>query len=563
MMDPEKNALSPRGELEPARDGFQKGVATEEIELLALSAYLSGPNDDYMMTLNRAHRLYVDAGERLRAVRCAFWLGLLLILRGELGRAAGWFARARRLLAREEQDCAEHGYLLLPVALQHLYAHDWDTAYVTAAQAADIGDRFCEPDLTACARYFQGRARTKQGQVSEGLTLLDEVMIAATSGELSPLITGLVYRSVIESCRQIYAFDRVREWTAALTRWCRLRRDMAAFTDFCKVHRMEIMHLCGAWSDVIEEARVCVERSQTAPHRTLAEVLYQQAEAHRLRGEFPAAEEAYRRASQSGLDPQPGLALLRASQGRLDAASVAIRRSLIPVTDPLERTRYLPAYIEILLAEEKISEAREATRELEETALCFGTEGLNAIAASARGAVDLADGDAEPALNSLRHAWRAWRKFDAPYLAARVRVLVALAYDALGNKEACQIELAAARTTFDELGAAPDLARVDSFSCRAVSVEQSVLTRRELQVLRLVAGGHTNKAIAAELVLSEKTVDRHLSNIFAKIGVSSRVAATVFAYEHRLIRSVCIADPGGHGISLRKHKRGRTGIPYP
>jgi DNA-binding CsgD family transcriptional regulator len=237
-------------------------------------------------------------------------------------------------------------------------------------------------------------------------------------------------------------------------------------------------------------------------------------------------------------------------------ASAAIRRSLIPVTDPLERTRFLPAYIEIMLAAEKVLEAREATRELEETALCFGTEALNAIAAGARGAVNLAEGAARPALDSLRHAWRVWRKFNAPYMAARVRVLVALAYSALGDNDAFELELAAARTIFDELGAAPDLARVDSFSCRAESAQQSGLTPRELQVLSLVASGKTNRAIAAELVLSEKTVDRHVSNIFVKVGVSSRAAATAFAYEHRLIRSVCSADPCGHEIKAGRCVKG-------
>lgn len=568
-MDPEHKAMNACSVLEHARDCYKRGVWTdayrslssvnraaplsgEDLELLAMSAYLSG-HDDYMKTLARAHRLYADDGESSCAIRCAFWLGLLLLLRGERGRAAGWFARARRLLAPEARDGVGHGYVLLQVVLQHLCDRDWQIAYATAARVADIGDRFREPDLTACARHFQGRIRMNQGHLSEGLALLDEVMIAVTGGELSPLITGLIYFSVIESCRQVYALDRVREWTVALTRWCRHWSDMVAFTDICKVYRMKIMHLCGAWSDVIEEARACVECTQTTTNRTIAEAFYHQAEAHRLRGEFQAAEEAYRRASQSGLDPQPGLALLRVSQGRLDAASAAIRRSLIPTSDRLQRTRFLPAYVEIMLAEEKIAEAREATRELEETALCFDTEALNAIAASARGTVDLADGDPQSALDSLYYAWRVWKKFGAPYMAARVRVLIALACGALGDSDGHELELAAARTAFDELGAVPDLARINSFSSRTPPAQRNALTPRELQVLCLVAGGKTNKAIAAELVLSEKTIDRHVSNIFVKLGVPSRSAATAFAYEHRLIRPPCSADPADHGVMIGRY----------
>lgn len=514
-------------------------LGAEDLELLAISAFLIGRDDDYLRALDRAHHAHLDAGEGVRAARSAFWLGLRLLLRGEMGRATGWLARAQRLLEREEHDCVERGYLLLPVAEQRLAAGDWEAAYATAAGAAEIGDRFREADLIACARHLQGRALMLQGRVEAGLGLLDEAMVAVTAGELSPLMTGLIYCSVIESCQQVYALGRAREWTSALAQWCAEQPEMVAFTGRCLVHRAEIMQLNGAWRDAIEEARRARERfSRGIDQQPTGSALYQQAEVHRLRGEHAAAEEAYRSASRCGWDPQPGLALLRLAQGRTDAAVAAIRRVVRATTDRLQRTRLLPAYVEIMLAVGDIQEARAACRELEEIAAGFGVGVLGAMAAHARGAVELAEGDAQAALGSLRRAWQVWHQVEAPYVAARVRVLVGLACRALGDDDGARLELDAARAVFERLGAAPDLARIDSLTQDAPSGRPHGLTPRELQVLRLVAAGKTNKAIAVELFLSEKTVDRHVSNIFTKLDVPSRAAATAYAYEHKLIRLI-------------------------
>jgi ATP/maltotriose-dependent transcriptional regulator MalT len=256
---------------------------------------------------------------------------------------------------------------------------------------------------------------------------------------------------------------------------------------------------------------------------------------HRLRGEFTAAEEAYRHASHGGWEPQPGLALLRLAQGRIEAADAAIRRVLSVTTDRLQRTKLLPASIEILLAAGAIPEARDACCELEEIAERFGIGVLSALAAHARGAVALADGDALAALSVLRRAWQVWQKVEVPYLAARVRVLVGLACRALGDDDGSRLELDAARAVFAQLGAAPDLAWIDALSQRVPSEHPQGLTPRELQVLRLVATGKTNKAIATELCVSTKTIDRHVSNIFTKLHVPSRAAATAYAYEYKLL----------------------------
>jgi DNA-binding CsgD family transcriptional regulator len=508
----------------------------EDLELLAMAAYLIGRDEDYLSALDRAHQAHLDAGRGVRAVRCAFWLGLRFLFRGETGRATGWLARAERLLASEEQDCVERGYLLLPVVEQQLGAGDCAAAYATAAGAAEIGDRFGEADLSACARHLQGRVLVQQGQVEDGLALFDEAMVTVTGGQLSPLMTGLIYCSVIEGCQQVYALGRAREWTSALAEWCAAQPEMVAFTGTCLVHRAEIMQLHGAWRDAIEAARRACERClQTANRQAAAAAFYQQAEVHRLCGELAAADEAYRSASHWGWDPQPGLALLRLAQGRTEPAAAAIRRAVSATTDRLQRTRLLPAYIEIMLAVGDIEEARAACRELEEAARSLDTEVLGAMVAHACGAVELAAGDARAALGPLRRAFEIWQRVEAPYAAARVRVLVGLACRALGDDDGGGLELDAARAVFEQLGAAPDLARIDALTRGAPSGRPHGLTPRELQVLRLVATGKTNKAIAAGLSVSEKTVDRHVSNILTKLDVPSRAAATAYAYQHQLI----------------------------
>lgn len=510
-------------------------LEAEDLDLLAMAAYLTGRDDEYLSTLERAHHAHFSAGQCARAVRSAFWLGFHLLMRDETGRATGWFGRAQRLLERDARECAERGYLLTPVVEQRLAAGDFEAAYAAAADAAAIGERCGDPDLIACARHQQGRVRLQQGQVETGLALLDETMIMVTGAELSPLVTGLMYCSVISACQQVYAIDRSREWTSALAQWCEGQPDMVAFAGVCQVHRAEIMQLQGAWPDAIEEARRACARSQGVSQQTTAAAFYQQAEVHRLKGEFAAAEEAYRGASQLGLEPQPGLALLRLVQGRSDAAATAIRRVAGTTVDRLKRMSLLPAYVEIMLATGDVQDARDACRELESIARTFDTGVPGAIAAQACGAVDLAEGDAQAALGPLHRAFDVWQRVEAPYAAARVRVLIGLACRALGDEDGADLEIDAARSVFERLGAMPDLARIDSLMKGATSGHTHRLTPRELQVLRLVATGDTNKTIASQLSLSEKTIDRHVSNILAKLDVSSRAAATAFAYRHKLI----------------------------
>jgi ATP/maltotriose-dependent transcriptional regulator MalT len=507
-----------------------------DLELLAMSAYLIGRDNDYLVALERAHQAHLDSSERLSAIRCAFWLSLRLLFRGEMGRATGWLRRAQRSLEPEDGDCAERGYLMLPAVIQHFAAGDGDAAHASAAGAADIGERCGDTELVAIARHLQGRALIQQGQIAKGFSLLDEAMLAVTTKELSPLVSGLIYCSLIDACQEVYALSRAREWTLALHRWCARQQQLVAFTGLCHVHRAEIMQLSGAWREAIEEARRACERCLQAGNQpAAAAALYQQAEVHRLRGEFAPAEEAYRKASQGGREPQPGLALLRLAQGRTEVAAAAIRGAMSGTADRLQRTRLLAACVEIMLAAGDLAAADNACRELEQIAHELDAEVLKAMAAQAHGSVELAKGDAQAALGSLRQAFELWQRVDIPYVAARVRVLIGMACRALGDEDGAELAQNAARAIFQQLGAAPDLARIDPPTQRAGSTHTHRLTARELQVLRLVATGRTNKAIAAELRLSEKTIDRHMSNIFDKLDVPSRAAATALAYERKLI----------------------------
>ena len=512
-------------------------LGAEDLELLAQSGYMLGRDEAYVSGLERAHHAYLESGEPLRAVRCAWWIGHNLLFRGETGPARGWFARAQRLLEREGGDCVERGYVLIAALLEHVFGGDHEAAQATAVEIAEIGERFGDHDLVALGLMEQGHALVRQGRTDEGLRLVDETMVAVTTGELSPIVAGIVYCNTIAFCQTVYELRRAREWTAALTRWCVQQPDMVAHNGLCLVHRAELMTLGGTWPNALAELRRLGERftEGVLNQRALGPAAYGEGELHRLQGEFEAAEAAYRKASRFGREPQPGLALLRLAQGNGHAAGAAIRRAVSETTQPLKRAALLPAYVEIMLAVGDVEAARSACRELDEIAERHGTDLLDAMAAQARGEVARAEGDAQTALVALRRACHAWHELDAPHEAARARVLLGLTCRSLGDEDTAAFDLEAAGGVFAELGAMPALAWVDSVTARGPPADDHGLTARELEVLRLVAAGKSNREIASALVISERTVARHLQNIFAKLRVSSRTAASAFAFEHDLV----------------------------
>ncbi len=515
------------------RDGALDGA---DFERFAVSAYLLGQDDECEEILTRAHQELRSRGEIERAVRCAFWLGFNLQNKGEDARAGGWLARSRRLLEESGIECSEQGLLLMPGALQHLFSGNLDAACAGFAEAVAIGERFDDPDLKALARLGLGQAFIRMDNSVEGFAVLDEVMVAVTSDEVSPLIVGLVYCAVIAVCQGIFDVRRAQEWTTALGNWCESQPDLVPYRGQCLVHRVELLQLHGAWSAAMDEAVRARQRlSDPAGQRAVGAAIYQVAELHRLRGEFGLAEQAYREASHEGRSPHPGLAQMRLAQGQVQTARAAIGRVLDEEHDRAARCAVLRAYIDVVLADDDAPAARAAADELAQIAGTIDAPLLRAVAAQADGAVRLAEGDPRAALTTLRRAWVLWQDFDAPYEAGCIRVLIGLCCRALGDEDGAAMEFDAARRVFDELGAAPDVLRVEKIARVAERAGTGGLTAREIEVLRLVATGLTNRAIGTDLFLSEKTVARHVSNIFAKLDVSSRSAATAYAYEHGLV----------------------------
>jgi DNA-binding CsgD family transcriptional regulator len=457
-------------------------------------------------------------------------LAIHLRLVGEAAESSGWLARAHRHLA-DAPEGAAHGYPLY-LRIAGLLGSDLVEAQSEAQRMQDLGRRFDDDALVALGMFFEGRALVRQTKVQEGLALLDEAMLAALSDRLDPMWTGAIYCGLLDACHELADLRRAADWTEATRRWCEPLPTASLYPGICRVHWAEILAARGSWDEAEAEALAACAELERIDVFAVADGHYEVGEIRRFRGDLAGAETAYELAHALGRDPQPGLALLRLAQGKAAAAASSIAATLQVVSPaPLERARFLAAQVPIALAAGDLDTATAAATELTATAATFGSVGLQAEAHRCRGAVELAAGQTVTALAALRQACSLWQELDVPYEMARTRVLVADAYDALGDADAGTRERAAARACFDRLGAVADLRTLDGDR----GALPGGLTRREVEVLSLVATGRTNRQIAEELVLSEKTVARHVSNIFTKLGVSSRSAATAFAFSQGVV----------------------------
>lgn len=522
-------------------------LSLDDIERYAIAAHLVGEEQESRDALARGYRTALELDDVTRAARFAFYLGHSMIFTGEMAQANGWFARARGHLADRGTDCVEWGYLLIPAGVEQMAAGDFEGARDTFREAYAIGWRFADASLAAAAGHGLGRALLRLGLVGEGMTLLDEVMVAVGAGDVTPLLVGHIYCGVLEACQEVFDVPRAKEWTRVFSRWCEGQPDLVPYRGPCLVHRVEVMRLRGDWEDALEEARrACDWLSLPSSPEGPAEAFYQLGELCRMRGDVAGAQEAYQQANRLGRKPQPGQALLWLAQGRAEEAATAVRRALDEsapegplgawdrMLQQAGRAGLLAAYVEILLVLGDSAAARSAAAELARAAAALDALPLRALADRAEGSVLIAEGQPRAALAPLRRSWTAWQRLEAPYEAARVRVLIGEACRALGDEQSAAMEFDAARWAFERLGAAPDLARLDEGALAAGQRAPGGLTAREVEVLRLIAAGETNKGIAAALVISEHTVARHVQNMLQKLGFRSRASLAAYAAQQGL-----------------------------
>ncbi|WP_203336375.1 helix-turn-helix transcriptional regulator [Nocardioides limicola] len=508
-------------------------LTPDDFVALANAAYLLGRRNDVIQSLQRAYQEYLDRDDVPGAARAAYWLVATLWGGGEVAVGNGWLARAQRLLDEYDGDIVERGYLQERVTFGHVMKGEFGDAVAAAPLVTEYGRRFGDPDLLAMGLHVEGRMTIFSGRVSEGLRLLDEAMISVIAGEVSPIYSGVIYCSAIEAVQQISDLDRAGQWTHALTAWCDGQPGLVAYTGQCAVHRGQLMRLHGAFDDALQELQRAIRRyADAGGSAAVGEAYYEQGEVLRLRGSHDDAEAAYDRAAEHGHATQPGRALLWLARGRRDAALSAVERLLAERQDPVHRSQVLAAAVEVMVDAGRAEDAAPLAAQLSELGTEFDCTALQAAGAHAMALVALARAEPEAALLAGRRCTDAWSSLDAPYEVARGRVLIGRALRLLGDERSAVAELCAARDGFAALGASPAARAADDLV--GDTAVPAGLSPREVEVLRLVAAGRSNPQIAVELVLSEKTVARHLSNIFAKLDVGSRTAAAAFAYEHDL-----------------------------
>jgi ATP/maltotriose-dependent transcriptional regulator MalT len=509
-------------------------LTAEDLAALSDAAWWLGHVDVCLDAGEAAFRGFLDADRPRLAARIGFELAVTAFLRGDDALGSGWLRRVQRLLEPLPEG-TEHGYVRYVLEVEAaLDGGDLEGVVTAARDVRRIGHEHGDRNLVALGVLGEGRAMTRIGEVAAGSRLLDESMVAVLHEDLAPAWAGNIYCHLMAACHELGDVERARAWTDATSAWLAELPAAVLFTGICRVHRSQVLQASGEWDRAEEEAARVLADLADLHVASVAEAHYQLGELRRLQGDVTGAEDAYERARARGRDPQPGHALLCLSLGRREAAAAAIRTALLAVpADRLTRAHLCGAAVEIALVGGDLETARRACAELEEAAARYATSGLEATALHWRGALALAEGHPEAALPVLRASCRRWHGVHAPYEAARSRLLLGRTYLALDDHDTAASELRMARATFERLGATADTRETDLLLGARSFPNQ--LTAREVEVLALVASGNSNREIAAALVISDKTVARHLSNIFTKLDVTSRTAAAAFAFEHGLV----------------------------
>jgi len=507
-------------------------LTIDDLDAFATASYLTGHDETGFALWGQAHQRCLDNGTVHRAAHFGMRLAQCLGFKGDLPRCGGWVDRIARLLEEAQIDCVEQGYLQHAQAMIALFEDgDIPGALERFQHAGKLGTRFASRELVTLARLGEGRMLIYLGDVAGGMAMLDEAMVSIEAGELSTVATGDAYCTVIDACAELSDVVRCRSWTTSMTRWCDTHQELVLYRGHCFIHTAEVLSTLGRWPEALTAARQACDRLAGPLPTALGAAACLEADLLRLLGELDPAESAYARANELGYQPQPGLSLLRLDQGRSDHADQMLRRCLGEADDPITRSRLLPAFIDIAVATGDIDAAREAAEELRTIAGELGSAMLKAHAARGAGAVLLRTGDPTGALVELRRAFERFRDLDARVDAARTRLLIADACHALGDADTAGLETAAADAALDACRTTEDPGPTDTADLGL----PDGLTQRELDVLLLLARGKTNRVIGQELYISEKTVASHVSHIFTKLGITSRSAATAYAYDRGLV----------------------------
>jgi ATP/maltotriose-dependent transcriptional regulator MalT len=507
-------------------------LSAAELDLLGESLFWLDRPDDSIAVLGKAFTAHVADGHHAGAAMAAWQLFYDHALVGETALANGWLERLRRHAARVEGSVAA-GFVAVAESDHAAAAGAFEDAVAHAGRAVELGHASGDADLTAMALQAKGRALVACGRLDEGISALDEAIVAVVNGELAPLFTGWVYCNALATCHDLADLGRAVQWSEAAMRWCDDLRDGRLYPGICRLHVVEVASLRGAWEAAAALAQQACDELTSHDPRYAGEAHYLIGELHRMTGDLDLAEEAFTRAHLLGRVPQPGLARVRMAQGRFDAAVNGLGLALDPVPSaPLRRTELLAALAEAHLAVDDIDAAAAAAVEMTDVARGVTSDYLEAVALTTDARVLLARGEAAAACRRAGEATGRFQALGLPYDWARAREVRGVAAQLIDERDTAELELAAAHETFRSLGAEPDVRRVAALLGNSAP---SPLSSREIEVLRLVARGGTNKEIAAELFVSEHTVARHLSNIYTKLGIGSRSAATAFAYEHSLI----------------------------